>query len=121
MSRTVAGIDIGYGDVKIVSDDLLDVTETGCMVSFPTVIAPGRAKSFSFTERESTLIDVGGKSYCVGEDAGEADKVLSTKYETWFKENVYLAFYKKALSYIAPGVINVVTGLPVSEFDKWKD
>lgn len=121
MSRTVVGIDIGYGDVKIVSDDLLAVTEKGCFVSFPTVIAPARAETFSVTEEENVFVEVGENKYCVGEDARESANVLNTKYETWFKDDLYLAFYKKALSYVTPGTIDVVTGLPVSDFDKWNN
>lgn len=119
MNTSVVGIDIGYGDVKIVSDDLLAVDDTGCLVSFPTLITPARDTHFKIMDKTVTPIEVDGEKYLIGEDAREAMNVLDTKYETWFKENIYLAFFKKALSYVAPGPIHVVTGLPVSEYDKW--
>lgn len=120
MSKSIVGIDIGYGDIKIVSDDLLSVEDSGCLVSFPTLIARARGGAFVVKGQEPIhTIEVGGKNYCVGKDAMQSSNVLTTRYETWFKEDVYLAFYKKALSHVAPGVIDVVTGLPVSAYNQW--
>lgn len=119
MEQTIVGIDIGHGSVKIVSNGLLSVDEVGCMVSFPTVITPARETHFSITKKTATPIEVGQYKYWVGEDARESTNFLNTKYEKWFLDDIYLAFYKKALSYVAPGPIHVVTGLPVSEYAKW--
>lgn len=112
----IVGIDIGYGDVKVVSDSI-----EGCLAGFPTLATPAKEGSFEVSEQESKPITVGGKKYYVGEDAKKASHLLDLKFETWFQEDEYLALYLKALSFAEPGVLSVVTGLPVSEYPRWKE
>lgn len=112
----IVGIDIGYGDVKIVSDSI-----EGCLAGFPTLITPAKEGSFEVSEQESKPITVGGKKYHVGEDAKKATHLLDLKFETWLEEDEYMALYLKALSFVEPGVLSVVTGLPVSEYSRWKE
>lgn len=116
----IAGIDIGFGDVKVVSDELMDGND-GIMVSFPSLVAFAQEESFRLDDREAVPVQAGNKKYYVGEDARKSDHQIDLKFRDWIKEDEYIALYKKALTFIQPGNHTVVTGLPVSEFKACRD
>jgi len=112
----IAGIDIGFGDVKIVSNALKGGTN-GYMFKFPTIITPARdAASFTLEGSNIVPVRVGDDNYFVGNDAMAATDVLELRYTTWYKEDEYMAFFQKALSMLQPGTYIIVTGLPVEEY-----
>jgi len=108
------GIDIGFGDVKILGSNLC--------TAFPTLITPYNEEVFSTGIGEDIVpVETNGSLYLVGNDAKRAPFTLDVRYKTWFMEDLYLAFFKKGLTFVKPGNIMIVTGLPVSEFNECKD
>ncbi|TAN62517.1 ParM/StbA family protein, partial [bacterium] len=108
---TIAGIDIGYGNIKVVSDEITTV--------FPTIITPAREGGFDVGIGNNVLpIEVNGKQFYVGEDAEKSAFKLDIRYKSWFLEDEYIAFYKKAIFLLKPGFLTIVTGLPVNEYNE---
>jgi len=117
----IAGIDIGFGDVKIVSNALKGGTSNN-MYKFPTIITPAWDTAGFNPEGGSVVpIRIGDDNYFVGNDAKTATDVLELRYTTWYREDEYMAFFQKALSMLQPGTYIIVTGLPVEEYGSHKD
>ena len=119
----VVGLDVGYGNTKIVFGSDGGVSQ----VVFPSVVAkcvhssgiavPGTAGG------RKEIVELGSMSYYVGKTAMKhCRNTLTSRHEDWITTSAYQVLIKRAIE--LSGISNpsaealVVTGLPVAYFDE---
>ena len=103
----IMGIDVGYGDVKAVSN--------GQTIKFPTAVAQVKSSDYSETDLfKDTVYSFKGKEYFVGRDALFSDNCYSTRTDEFlfkFAPLLVYAVFEKLGKADAVGI-----GLPLAMF-----
>lgn len=117
----IVGIDLGYGQVKAVTD--------GCYIKFPSVVGVPSAmeyKDVALSDRKDPVENIEliyeSKRYYVGQKALEEtnNARLTLKADKSDRETNKVKFLA-ALGLLNINEVEVITGLPVFEYESYKD
>lgn len=115
MTQTVnAGIDIGYGEVKVVASDRKPF-------SFPAYTARVDDVQMLSADMRERVIKADGLSYVVGDDARKLRRVTETYVDSdRIKRSEYRLLGLHALRMLDTGRVNMTAGLPVRDYTRHK-
>lgn len=110
MSSNILAVDVGYGDVKVISGNANGISR---VYKFPTAVAPVKVNELL---KDPRLIKLGDETFYVGEDA------LSLPLESQINIDNYPALEKYAPILIAKAMLNetvkpdmIVLGLSIAQ------
>lgn len=124
----IAGIDIGYRAIKIVSNvSNHGTTNVIKQHLIQSVIGSPDVSTFSISNQKATTVTVDGKQWLIGQYADEQSRFSSRGQETrdWIHSEIYDVLIKTAIGWISTQTkdnkITIVTGLPVAYHSQDRD
>lgn len=109
------GFDGGFHAIKAVSGDR--------RVQFPSVVSRPAQALFSFNPGQSIIIDTAFGHYLIGADAVRQGQGARKETADWVHSDAWLAMFYAActeLTSATQAALNVVAGLPLSDFARHK-
>jgi len=108
------GIDIGYNATKIFSNGSKDFVK----YSFPSVVGTPDLSRFQTFKEEELIVEYEERKYLVGEDAVEKSRMVQRREDrNWIYSTEYQVLFLAALGKMQPGMISIVSGLPVTFYE----